>query len=110
MLGLAAADVFGDQVERGGGHIEEIRARKGDLDKIALRAVDRHALDAHKAADAVVLVHHEVAGRQIGVEMCIRDRCGDDAFRGRLLLNAGSTPYLSLRLNKGCLLYTSRCV
>ena len=27
--------------------------------------------------------------------------CGDDAFRGRLLLNAGSTPYLSLRLNKG---------
>ena len=27
--------------------------------------------------------------------------CGDDAFRGRLLLNAGSSPYLSLRLNKG---------
>ena len=27
--------------------------------------------------------------------------CGDEAFRGRLLLNAGSTPYLSLRLNKG---------
>ena len=27
--------------------------------------------------------------------------CGEDAFRGRLLLNAGSTPYLSLRLNKG---------
>ena len=27
--------------------------------------------------------------------------CGDDSFRGRLLLNAGSTPYLSLRLNKG---------
>ena len=27
--------------------------------------------------------------------------CGDDAFRGRLLLGAGSTPYLSLRLNKG---------
>ena len=27
--------------------------------------------------------------------------CGDDTFRGRLLLNAGSSPYLSLRLNKG---------
>ena len=27
--------------------------------------------------------------------------CGDESFRGRLLLNAGSTPYLSLRLNKG---------
>ena len=27
--------------------------------------------------------------------------CGDETFRGRLLLNAGSTPYLSLRLNKG---------
>ena len=27
--------------------------------------------------------------------------CGDDAFRGRLLLGAGSSPYLSLRLNKG---------
>ena len=27
--------------------------------------------------------------------------CGDEDFRGRLLLNAGSTPYLSLRLNKG---------
>ena len=27
--------------------------------------------------------------------------CGDSEFKGRLLLNAGSTPYLSLRLNKG---------
>ena len=27
--------------------------------------------------------------------------CGDRAFKGRLLLNAGSTPFLSLRLNKG---------
>ena len=27
--------------------------------------------------------------------------CGDDAFRGRLLLGAGASPYLSLRLNKG---------
>ena len=26
--------------------------------------------------------------------------CGDDAFRGRLLLGAGASPYLSLRLNK----------
>ena len=26
--------------------------------------------------------------------------CGDSAFKGRLLLNAGSTPYLSLRLNR----------
>ncbi|MCI7125256.1 MAG: transcription-repair coupling factor [Agathobaculum sp.] len=26
--------------------------------------------------------------------------CGEEAFRGRLLLNAGATPYLSLRLNK----------
>ena len=25
--------------------------------------------------------------------------CGDSEFKGRLLLNAGSTPYLSLRLN-----------
>nr|WP_297173368.1 transcription-repair coupling factor [uncultured Agathobaculum sp.] len=27
--------------------------------------------------------------------------CGDEEFHGRLLLGAGSTPYLSLRLNKG---------
>ena len=27
--------------------------------------------------------------------------CADKTFKGRLLLNAGSTPYLSLRLNKG---------
>ncbi len=27
--------------------------------------------------------------------------CGDSEFKVRLLLNAGSTPYLSLRLNKG---------
>lgn len=27
--------------------------------------------------------------------------CGDSDFRGRLLLNAGSSPYLSLRLNRG---------
>ncbi|MDO4270416.1 MAG: transcription-repair coupling factor [Eubacteriales bacterium] len=27
--------------------------------------------------------------------------CADEAYRGRLLLNAGSTPYLSLRLNRG---------
>ena len=26
--------------------------------------------------------------------------CGDPAYKGRLLLNAGSTPYVSLRLNK----------
>ena len=26
--------------------------------------------------------------------------CGDAAFKGRLLLNAGSSPYLSLRLEK----------
>ena len=65
-LGLAAADVFGDQVERGRGHIQEIRARERDLDEIALRAVHGHALHAYKAADAVVLMHHEVARGQVG--------------------------------------------
>ena len=27
--------------------------------------------------------------------------CSDSTFKGRLLLNAGTTPYLSLRMNKG---------
>ena len=26
--------------------------------------------------------------------------CGDDEFKGRLLLNAGSNPYLSIRINQ----------
>ena len=63
---LAAADIFGDQVKRGRGHIQEIRARKRDLDEITLRAVHGHALHAHEAADAVVLMHNKVTRGQVG--------------------------------------------
>ena len=64
---FAAADVFADKVEAGRGDIQEICAGKRNFDEIALRAVDRHALHADKAADAVVLVYHKVARCQVGV-------------------------------------------
>ena len=65
-LGVARADIFGDEVERCRRDIEKIRSGEGDLNEITLGTVHRHALHADKATDAVVLVHDEVAGRQVG--------------------------------------------
>ena len=69
LLRLAAADVLGDQVERGRGDVQEVGARKGDLDEVALGPVHLHALHADVAADAVVLVHDQIARRQVGVAL-----------------------------------------
>ena len=63
---LAAADVFGDQVELCRRNIEHIRALIGDLDIVLDRAVDLHLLHADIAADAVVFVYDEVARRKVG--------------------------------------------
>ncbi len=55
--------------------IEHVRARKGDLDIVARRAVVLHEGHFHIAADAVVDVDDEVAGRKVGVVCgCARAR------------------------------------
>ena len=64
---LARADVLADHVELRRRDIERVRAGVADLDVVLHRAVDRHLHDARKAADAVVLVHDEVAHGEVGV-------------------------------------------
>ena len=66
-LVLPAADVFGDEVERGCRNIQEIRARKRNFDEIALGTVHRHALHADKPTDTVVLMHDKITWCQVGV-------------------------------------------
>ncbi len=63
----ARADVFGNQIQTGRGNIEKIRARKCNLDEILKGALDAHALHAHKAADAVMLMDNDIARRQVGI-------------------------------------------
>ena len=63
---LAAADVFGDQVELCGGDIERVAALIGDFDIVLDNTVDLHLLHADVAADAVVFMHDQVARRQVG--------------------------------------------
>ena len=66
---LAAADVLGNEVERGGGDVQKIGAREGDFDEVTRCAVDHHAFHADVPANAVMLMHHEVAGGQVGVAL-----------------------------------------
>jgi hypothetical protein len=60
-----AADVFRHHVELRGGDIQAVVARVADLDIVLIHAVDAHALDARKAADAVVDMHDEIAGGEV---------------------------------------------
>ena len=62
----AVADILGNQIKLGGGDEEHIGARVGDLDIILDRTVDLHLLHADEAADAVVVVDHQIAGDQVG--------------------------------------------
>ena len=68
-LVVAAADVFGDEVERRRGNIQKIRTRKRDFDEIALGTVHRHALHADKPTDTVVLMHDKITRCQVGVRL-----------------------------------------
>lgn len=64
---LARADVLADHVELRRRDIERVRAGVADLDVVLHRAIDRHLHDACEAADAVVLVHDEIAHGEVGV-------------------------------------------
>ena len=66
---IAAADIFGDQIERSRRNIQPIRARKRNLDVIALGAVELHRRHAQEPADAVVFVYDKVARCQVGVRL-----------------------------------------
>ena len=69
--GLLAADVAGDLVERVGRHEEPVRRAAAlgravlDDEVLAVGAVDRALHHLHVAADAVLLVHDEVAGLEL---------------------------------------------
>ena len=63
---VPAADVFGHQVQLEGGDVEDVGAGKLQLDVVPVRPVHRHLHHAHKPADAVVLVDHQVPGGQVG--------------------------------------------
>ena len=69
---LPCADILRDHVELRRWDVERIRAGVGDLDIVLDRAVDRHLHDAAEAADAVHVVHDEVADGEV--------RVGLDAF------------------------------
>lgn len=62
---LAAANVFGDEIKLRRRDIQRVRALIGDLDIVLDNAVDADLLHADIAADAVVLMHDEVARRKV---------------------------------------------
>ena len=62
----AGADILADKVELRGGDVERVAALIGDLDVVLDHAANLHLLHADVAADAVVLVDDEIAGREIG--------------------------------------------
>ena len=68
-LVVAAADVFGDKIERSRRNIQKIRTRKRNFDEIALGTVHRHALHADKPTDTVVLMHDQITRCQVGVRL-----------------------------------------
>ena len=86
----AGADILADKVELRGGNIERVAALIGDLDVVLDHAADLHLLHADVAADAVVLVDDEVAGREIGEGFeLFAVRGGFFALGGGLLLAPG---------------------
>ena len=64
---LARADVLRHHIELRGGDIETVRPRVADFDVILHRPVHGHLHDAGEAADAVHVVHDEIADREIGI-------------------------------------------
>ena len=63
----AAADVFRHQIKLRRRHVQRVAAGIAELDVVLFHTVHTQALDAGEASDAVVDVHHQVAGRQVGV-------------------------------------------
>ena len=66
LLFLSPADILAHQVQLGHRHIQAVAPGVVDLDIVLFHAVHRHPLDAHEAADAMVHMHHQVAGGQVG--------------------------------------------
>ena len=64
---LAGADVLAHQIQLGGGDVEHVRPGVGDLHIVLLHPVHRHLGHLQEAAHAVVLMHHQIAGGQVGV-------------------------------------------
>ena len=64
---LPPADVLAHQVQLGSGHIEHVRPGVGQFDVVLLNPVHRHLGHAHIPADAMVLMHHQVAGGKVGI-------------------------------------------
>ena len=64
---VAGADIFTHQIQRRGRYIEAVAAGVGDLDIVLLHPVHRQAQHLHEAADAVVGMHHQIAGRQVRI-------------------------------------------
>ena len=64
---VSGADIFTHQIQRRGRHIQTVAAGVGDLDIVLLHPVHRQAQHLHEAADAVVGMHHQIAGRQVRI-------------------------------------------
>ena len=62
----AAADIFADHIQLGGGNKEGITALIGDLDVILDGIVHLDLFHSHETADAVVFVNHQISGGQVG--------------------------------------------
>ena len=64
---LPGADVLAHQVQLGGRDIQAVAAGVGDLDIVLLHPVHRQTHHRNETPDAVVLMHHQVPGGQVGV-------------------------------------------
>ena len=66
----------------------------GDIALLRAKASDQGISEIKQADGRLLVTFAETDFARLSV------LCGDPAYKGRLLLNAGSTPYVSLRLNK----------
>ena len=99
-IGILAstADVFAHQIQLGGRDKEGVAALIGDFDIVLHGIVHLDLLHGDKAADAVVFVHHQIPGGQVGEGIqLLAVGCG---FFGRgLPLHLASGDELTLREN-----------
>ena len=87
---LAAADVLAHQIQLGGGDVQHVRPGIGDLHIVLLHPVGGHLHHAGIPADAVVLVHHQVAHGQVGVRLQLLAVGGLLGRAGALFLSAAA--------------------
>ena len=95
----AGADVFADQIQRCGRNVQAVASGVGDLDIVLFHPVHRQAQHFHKASDAVVGMHHQVAGGQVGVGLQLLAAAVLDAA-GLFLAAAGTLGQLALRQHR----------